>query len=228
MRITVQTIAATKDYFVGSSRIQAVRQVDFAAQKGELVCVSGRSGSGKSTLLNLLAGLEKPTSGQIILLNRHIEQMTETQRIRFRRDFVGFVFQSYNLLPQFSALENVALPLALRGTPTAERMRRAMEMLELVGLSDHAAHKPSELSGGQQQRVGIARAIITKPGIVFADEPTGNLDTKTGDEIMRLLIRIFHDWKTTLILVSHDPEMRRYTDREVRMLDGQLEAPTAD
>ena len=223
MTCAIRTKAVTKEYQVGEHRVQAVREVDFAAQLGEFLCISGRSGSGKSTLLNLLAGLERPTSGEISLLGKRIETMSETARIRFRRGHVGFVFQSYNLLPQYSAVENVALPLTLCGIPARECNRAAMEMLEMVGLADHAAHKPSELSGGQQQRAGIARAIITKPDIVFADEPTGNLDTKTGEEVMQLLIRIFREWGTTFLLVTHDTEMRRYTDREIVMLDGQIQ-----
>ena len=224
MNPAICTKSLRKDYHVGNSHVQAVRGVNIAVESGEFLCITGRSGSGKSTLLNLLAGLEKPTSGEVLLLGEHIESMTETQRLRFRRSHVGFVFQSYNLLPQYSALENVALPLALGGISVRERDRLAMEMLEMVGLSSHAAHKPSELSGGQQQRVGLARAIITKPALVFADEPTGNLDSKTGDEIMQLLIRIFLDWNTTFLLVTHDPEMRRYTDREIYMLDGQIQS----
>ena len=222
MTPAIRTKAVSKDYHVGNHRVQAVREVDFTVQPGEFLCISGRSGSGKSTFLNLLAGLEKPTSGEIALLGKRIEAMSETQRLRFRRKHVGFVFQSYNLLPQYSALENVALPLTLCGFSALEINRKAMKMLELVGLAEHAAHKPSQLSGGQQQRAGIARAIITMPDIVFADEPTGNLDTKTGDEVMRLLIRIFREWNTTFLLVTHDPEMRRYTDREVVMMDGQI------
>jgi len=223
MTPAISTGALTKEYRVGEHCVHAVRGVDFVARQGEFVCISGRSGSGKSTLLNLLAGLERPTSGQISLLGKRIETMSETGRIRFRRGHVGFVFQSYNLLPQYSALENVALPLTLAGLPARECNHRAMKMLGLVGLSEHAAHKPSELSGGQQQRAGIARAIITKPDIVFADEPTGNLDTKTGDEVMELLVRIFREWNTTFLLVTHDPEMSRYTDREIFMSDGKIQ-----
>jgi len=219
----ISTRRATKEYHVGDNCIRAVQGVDLDAEAGEFLCISGRSGSGKSTLLNLLAGLEEPTDGEIILLGEHIETMTESQRLRFRRKHVGFVFQSYNLLPQFSALENVAIPLSLRGISVRARNIQAMEMLKMVGLADHAAHKPSELSGGQQQRVSIARAIITKPDIVFADEPTGNLDTRTGDEIMGLLTGIFREWNTTFLLVTHDQEMRKYTDREIYMLDGQIQ-----
>ena len=149
--------------------------------------------------------------------------MNEKERGRFRRENIGFVFQAYNLLPQFNAWENVAVPLEIRGIPLQERRQMAMEALEMVGLTDHAEHRPAELSGGQQQRISIARAIITRPGIVFADEPTGNLDTRTGTEIMDLLTGLFRQWGTTFLLVSHDEDMNRYTDREIRLKDGKIE-----
>ena len=152
-----------------------------------------------------------------------MERLDERRRSRFRREHIGFVFQSYNLLAQDRAWENVALPLEIRGVPLKERKKRALEVLELVGLKSHAQHRPTELSGGQQQRIGIARAIITRPEIVFADEPTGNLDSRTGQEVMELLERIFREWKTTFLLVSHDEEMSLYTDREVRLRDGRIE-----
>lgn len=211
-----------KQYQVGDSVIRAVDGIDLTVRKGEFVCISGRSGSGKSTLLSLLAGLESPTEGEVVLLGAHMEQLNEKKRSRFRRKHIGFVFQSYNLLPQFNAWENVAMPLQIQGVPLKERKERAMEALELVGLSGHVQHKPAEMSGGQQQRTGIARAMITRPDIVFADEPTGNLDSGTGQEVMELLCRIFREWETTFLLVSHDEEMPRYTDREVRLKDGRI------
>lgn len=222
MEKVLETIRAVKEYQVGESKVTAVDGITMEVKQGEFVCIFGRSGSGKSTLLNLLAGLEKPTSGEVIIKGKHLEAMGEGQRNRFRREQIGFIFQSYNLLPQFSALENVAMPLALRGRPPRERKEAAKEMLELVGLGSHLRHKPSELSGGQQQRVGIARAIITRPEIVFADEPTGNLDTRTGQEVMELLTDIFHQWGTTFVLVSHDPDMRKFTDRSILLSDGRL------
>ena len=172
-----------KEYVVGDSHIHALDGVSLTVSPGEFVCISGRSGSGKSTMLNMLAGLEKPTSGEIVILDKHIENMSESARIRFRRQYIGFVFQSYNLMPQYTAVENVELPLMLRGIGKRERRKQALAVMEQVGIVSHAEHKPSELSGGQQQRVGIARALITKPPIVFADELTGNLDTnnKRGD-----------------------------------------------
>lgn len=211
-----------KEYVVGDSHIHALDGVSLTVTPGEFVCISGRSGSGKSTMLNMLAGLEKPTSGEIVILDKHIESMSESARIRFRRQYIGFVFQSYNLMPQYTAVENVELPLMLRGVGRKERRRQALAVMEQVGIVSHAEHKPSELSGGQQQRVGIARALITKPPIVFADELTGNLDTKTSAEIMDLLTGLFRSSGTTFLLVSHDPDMSRYTDRTIHLLDGKI------
>ena len=211
-----------KEYVVGDSHIHALDGVSLTVSPGEFVCISGRSGSGKSTMLNMLAGLEKPTSGEIIILDKHIENMSESARIRFRRQYIGFVFQSYNLMPQYTAVENVELPLMLRGIGKRERRKQALAVMEQVGIVSHAEHKPSELSGGQQQRVGIARALITKPPIIFADELTGNLDTKTSAEIMDLLTRLFRSSGTTFMLVSHDPDMSRYTDRTIHLLDGKI------
>ncbi len=211
-----------KEYVVGDSHIHALDGVSLTVSPGEFVCISGRSGSGKSTMLNMLAGLEKPTSGEIVILDKHIENMSESARIRFRRQYIGFVFQSYNLMPQYTAVENVELPLMLRGIGKRERRKQALAVMEQVGIVSHAEHKPSELSGGQQQRVGIARALITKPPIVFADELTGNLDTKTSAEIMDLLTELFRAGGTTFLLVSHDPDMSRYTDRTIHLLDGKI------
>ena len=211
-----------KEYVVGDSHIHALDGVSLTVSPGEFVCISGRSGSGKSTMLNMLAGLEKPTSGEIVILDKHIENMSESARIRFRRQYIGFVFQSYNLMPQYTAVENVELPLMLRGVGRRERRRQALAVMEQVGIVSHAEHKPSELSGGQQQRVGIARALITKPPIVFADELTGNLDTKTSAEIMDLLTGLFRKSGTTFMLVSHDPDMSQYTDRTIHLLDGKI------
>ena len=211
-----------KEYVVGDSHIHALDGVSLTVSPGEFVCISGRSGSGKSTMLNMLAGLEKPTSGEIVILDKHIENMSESARIRFRRQYIGFVFQSYNLMPQYTAVENVELPLMLRGIGKRERRKQALAVMEQVGIVSHAEHKPSELSGGQQQRVGIARALITKPPIVFADELTGNLDTKTSAEIMDLLTGLFRSSGTTFMLVSHDPDMSQYTDRTIHLLDGNI------
>ena len=218
----IQLQDVRKEYVVGDSHIHALDGVSLTVSHGEFVCISGRSGSGKSTMLNMLAGLEKPTSGEIVILDKHIENMSESARIRFRRQYIGFVFQSYNLMPQYTAVENVELPLMLRGIGKRERRKQALAVMEQVGIVSHAEHKPSELSGGQQQRVGIARALITKPPIIFADELTGNLDTKTSAEIMDLLTGLFRSSGTTFLLVSHDPDMSRYTDRTIHLLDGKI------
>ena len=220
---TIETNNLQKHYQVGEVQVPAVDGVNLNIREGEFVCIRGRSGSGKSTLLSLLAGLESPTDGEVVILGKHLEQMNEQERGRFRRDHIGFIFQAYNLLPQFSSWENVAVPLEIRGIPLEQRREKAMEALEMVGLRDHAEHRPTELSGGQQQRISIARAIITRPGIVFADEPTGNLDSRTGTEVMSLLTDLFRRWGTTFLVVSHDEDMNRYTDREIRLKDGKIE-----
>jgi len=211
-----------KYYTVGGNIVRALDGVDITVKKGEFVSIMGRSGSGKSTLLNMLAGLEGPTQGSIRINGQSVGRMNEKARINFRRKNIGFVFQSYNLMHQYTTLENVALPLAIRGVPFKQRSELAEEALVRVGLKEYIKHRPSELSGGEQQRVGIARALITNPPIILADEPTGNLDTRTGKEVMELLTGIFKESQTTFLLVSHDPEMEQYTDRTIRLQDGRL------
>lgn len=213
----------TKVYQMGKESIRAVNGISLRIHQGEVCCLLGKSGSGKSTLLNLIAGLEKPTSGQIIFNKKHIERMNEDQLASFRQKYVGFVFQSYNLLPTLTALENVTLPLIFKGVPVKERNERAMEMLKAVGLEERAHHKPSEMSGGQQQRVSIARAFINQPQVVFADEPTGNLDTKTTYEMMDLITGLAKEYHQTLVIVTHDLELSEYADRIVVMMDGKIE-----
>ena len=220
--IVIKTRNLSKEYRVGENAIRALDNVNVEIRRGEFVFISGKSGSGKSTMLNMLAGLESPTSGEIEILGEHIEKLSENERLRFRRKNIGFVFQSYNLMPQYTTLENIALPLAIRKMPKEKREKIARQILRLVGLEEYASHRPTELSGGQQQRVGIARAIITRPPIVFADEPTGNLDTKTSAEIMELLSGVFRKWGTTFVLVSHDLDMKKYTDRMICFSDGQV------
>ena len=213
----------TKFYRMGAETIAAVNGLNLSIRQGEVCCLFGKSGSGKSTLLNLIAGLEKPTSGQIIFNKKHIERMNEDQLAEFRQKYVGFVFQSYNLLPTLTAMENVTLPLIFRGVPVQERNERAMEMLKAVGLEGRANHKPSEMSGGQQQRVSIARAFINSPQVVLADEPTGNLDTKTTYEMMDLITGLAKKNNQTLVIVTHDMELSEYADRIVVMMDGKIE-----
>ena len=217
------TVADLKKYYtVGPNTVKALDGVSLDVKSGEFVGVMGRSGSGKSTLLNMLAGLESPTDGFLEIDGEPVGILSERKRIQFRRNSIGFVFQSYNLMPQYTTLENVALPLAIRGVSKRVRDELAEEALYRVGLQDNLRHRPSELSGGEQQRVAIARAIIAKPPIVLADEPTGNLDTKTSDEVMQLLTELFREEKTTFVLVTHDPEMRRYMDRTICLRDGRL------
>lgn len=208
---------------MGSESIPAVNGISLNIRQGEVCCLLGKSGSGKSTLLNLMAGLEKPTEGQIIFHKKHIERMDEDQLADFRQKYVGFVFQSYNLLPTLTAMENVTLPLIFKGVPVKERNERAMEILQAVGLEERAFHKPHEMSGGQQQRVSIARAFINQPPVVFADEPTGNLDTKTTYEMMDLITGLANKNKQTLVIVTHDLELSEYADRIVMLQDGKIE-----
>lgn len=212
-----------KVYRMGDEKINAVNNVSLNIKSGEICCLLGKSGSGKSTLLNLLAGLEKPTKGAIIINKHHIERMNENQLAFFRQKYIGFVFQSYNLLSTLTALENVTLPLIFNRVPKKEREQRAMKMLKAVGLSERAKHKPSEMSGGQQQRVSIARAFINNPQVIFADEPTGNLDTKTTYEMMDLITGMARKNNQTLVVVTHDLEISSYADRIVHFSDGIIE-----
>lgn len=212
-----------KVYRVGNEKVVALDRIDLTIGKGEFCCLLGTSGSGKSTMLNLMAGLEKPTRGSIVIKGQHVEKMSEKKLARFRQDYLGFVFQSYNLLPALTALENVSLPLTFKGVPRAIREKRAKAVLEAVGLATHLKHKPSQMSGGQQQRVGIARAFVCKPEIVFADEPTGNLDSKTTREVMQLITEIARENQQTLVIVTHDIEIARYADRIIHILDGNIE-----
>lgn len=210
----------TKVYHVGSVDVHALRGVDLTVAPGELCCIIGRSGSGKSTLLNLLAGLEPATSGEIIIANKHLERMNQSELILFRQKHVGFIFQSFNLMPYYTALENVAFPLSFRGVPKAVRLRMAKEALKTVGLESHMKHKPSQMSGGQQQRVGIARALVTDPEIIFADEPTGNLDSKSSRAVIRSFEQAKSALEATIFMVTHDSFAASFCDRVVILRDG--------
>lgn len=212
----------TKIYTIGATKLRALDAVTLNIYPGEFACIIGRSGSGKSTLLNMIAGLEKPTRGRIRVAGKQIERMSESELVKFRLDNVGFVFQSFNLFAMHTALDNVAMPLMYKGVNRAVRQKRARAMLGAVGLRSHMMHKPAQMSGGQQQRVGIARALVTRPKILFADEPTGNLDLKTSREVLRLVRAICKERGTTLIMVTHDPEMAQYADRVVQLLDGHV------
>ncbi|MDL2235072.1 ABC transporter ATP-binding protein [Christensenellaceae bacterium OttesenSCG-928-L17] len=211
-----------KVYRVGAVDIHALRGVSMQLRRGEICCVVGRSGSGKSTLLNMLAGLEGPTSGEIVIARQHVEKMTQGELILFRQKHVGFIFQSFNLMPYYTAQENVAFPLVFRGIPKKKRLEMAREILCAVGLETHLKHKPMQMSGGQQQRVGIARALVSNPEIIFADEPTGNLDSKTSDEVMHMICNIARERNKTLIMVTHDANMAAFTDKAVHLLDGTI------
>ncbi len=211
-----------KIYKVGSTKVHALNGVDFEVREGEFCAIVGTSGSGKSTLLNMLAGLEKPSKGEIVIDGQHIEKMNEKQLVKFRRENVGFIFQSFNLLGTLNALENVALPLSFRGIPKPVRLKRAMKMLRMVGLKEHAMHKPNQMSGGQQQRVGMARALVVNPKIMFADEPTGNLDSRTSKEMMRLMRYIVNEHKKTLVMVTHDDSLAAIADKVIRIVDGKI------
>jgi putative ABC transport system ATP-binding protein len=212
-----------KVYRVGNEKVIALENIDLSIGKGEICCLLGTSGSGKSTLLNLMAGLEKPTRGEIIIKNTHVEKLDEKRLVLFRQKYVGFVFQSYNLLPNLTAMENVGLPLAFKGIPRWIRDKKSKQMLSSVGLKSHSNRKPSQMSGGQQQRVGIARAFVGNPEIVFADEPTGNLDSKTTVEVMDLITGIARKNNQTLIIVTHDTNIAGYADKIIHILDGNIE-----
>ena len=212
-----------KVYRMGDEKVIALDSVNFSIEQGEFCCLLGTSGSGKSTLLNLMAGLEKPTKGEIKIKDKHVEKMSEKQLAVFRRNHVGFVFQSYNLLPALTAMENVSLPLIFKGISKSVRDKRAADMLKSVGLEKRLKHKPSQMSGGQQQRVSIARAFIGNPEIVFADEPTGNLDTKTSGEVMDLMTTMARKNRQTLIIVTHDVEIADYADKIIHVRDGNIE-----
>lgn len=211
-----------KIYRVGDERVRALNGVSFKIYEGEFCAIVGTSGSGKSTLLNMMAGLEKPTKGQVVIKNTHIEKLNENKLVKFRREHVGFIFQSFNLLGTMNAIENVALPLTFRGVRRKVRMAKAERMIELVGLAKHKKHKPNQMSGGQQQRVGMARALVLDPDIVFADEPTGNLDSATSAEMMSLMRKVVNEQKKTLVMVTHDDHLASYADRIIRIVDGKI------
>lgn len=211
-----------KLYRVGDSVVRALDGVDFSINEGEFCAIVGTSGSGKSTLLNMLAGLEKPTKGEVVINGEHIECLNEDQLVKFRRDHVGFIFQSFHLIGTMNALENVALPLSFRGEKRETRLKKADKMLELVNLTKHKKHLPNQMSGGQQQRVGVARALVVNPKIIFADEPTGNLDSHTSEEVMKLMQKVVREQKKTLVMVTHDRGLASYADRIFHISDGKI------
>ena len=212
-----------KFYKAGENVVKALNGVTLTIQDGEFCAIIGPSGSGKSTLLNMIAGLEPPTKGEIIINGEHLEKYSENQLVAFRRKNVGFIFQSYNLIPTMTAVDNVAFPLVFRGVDKKTRIQTAEKYLDLVGLSDSKNNLGNAMSGGQQQRVGIARALAMSPKIIFADEPTGNLDTKSSAETLTLLKKIVEEDKTTLIMVTHDPKIASFADRQIRIVDGMVD-----
>lgn len=223
MPAVIDIHALTKTYVMGQTQVRALRGIDLQIQTNEYVALMGPSGSGKSTLMNLLGCLDTPTAGTYLLDGRDVSQMDDTELANIRNEKIGFVFQTFNLLPRQTTLENVALPLVYAGLGRKERQQRAAEVLDSVGLGDRLDHRPNELSGGQRQRVAIARALVNRPAIILADEPTGNLDTKTSIEIME----IFEDIQArgnTVILVTHEPDIAEHAHRIVRLRDGETES----
>lgn len=221
-----QPVITVKDlykiYRVGETRVRALNGVDFTINRGDFCSIVGTSGSGKSTLLNMMAGLEKPTKGEIVIAGEHMEKKTENQLVAFRREHIGFIFQSFNLLGTMNAIENVALPLTFQGMDKKSRNKKAEEMLDLVGLTKHKKHKPNQMSGGQQQRVGVARALVVEPEIIFADEPTGNLDSNTSVEVMNLMKKIVREKNQTLVMVTHDNYLAGLADVILHIKDGKI------
>jgi putative ABC transport system ATP-binding protein len=218
----IETTAISKIYKMGNQTVEALKSIDIVINKGEYVAFMGPSGSGKSTLMNIIGCLDTPTAGTYILNNNDVSDLTENELAQIRNKEIGFVFQTFNLLPRASALENVALPLIYAGFSKSDREEKALEALNNVGLGTRADHKPNELSGGQRQRVAIARALVNDPSIILADEPTGNLDTKTSYDIMELFQQL-HDKGNTIIMVTHEDDIAHYAHRIVRLRDGLIE-----
>lgn len=213
----------TKEFNLGKESVQVLKGINLDIKKGEFISLLGKSGSGKSTLLNLLAGLEKPTEGEITLKGHRIEKLSETGITNIRKKHIGFIFQSYNLLAGHTALSNVMLPMIFNGVPKTIRIERAKKMLEAVDLADRMYHLPNQMSGGQQQRVSIARAFVNNPEIIFADEPTGNLDSKTTKQVMDLMMQIINENNQTMVMVTHDPDTSKFSDRIFHMKDGLID-----
>ncbi|WP_037603888.1 ABC transporter ATP-binding protein [Streptacidiphilus rugosus] len=211
-----------KSFGTGRAAVHALRGVSFTAERGQLTALAGRSGSGKTTLLNLVGGLDQADSGRIQVDGLDLSDLSEPERLRVRRDRIGFVFQSFGLLPVLTAAENVGVPLRLRRTPPVEREARVREVLALVGLSDHAEQRPGELSGGQQQRVAIARALVDRPALIIADEPTGQLDSETGRAIMHLLHALVRSAGVAVVVATHDPHLMERADRVLELRDGRI------
>ena len=220
----IRTVGLRKVYAVGKERVVALNDVNINVEKGEFCCIVGQSGSGKSTLLNQLAGLEKPTKGKVFIGRHEISAMTENELASFRQAHLGFIFQSYNLLPSMTAAENVALPLMFKGMGRRQRMALAKQELKNMGLASRMNHLPTEMSGGQQQRVGIARAFVGKPKVIFADEPTGNLDSKTSRQVLLRMLEMSKKDQITFVMVTHEPSLAACADRIITILDGRVQS----
>ena len=227
MSVLIKATDVHRDYRMGEQHVHALRGINLEIEEGEFVALLGRSGSGKSTLLNVIGGLDRPTRGRIEVAGRELSSLSSSALSLYRRSTVGFIFQSFNLVPRLRAWENVGLPMIFSGHSRQERRKRAMEMLERVSLLQRANHQSSQLSGGEQQRVAVARALVNKPRILLCDEPTGNLDSATSVEIMELIVQT-HREGNTILLVTHDPEIaQRHATRTLRMSDGQFSEETA-
>ncbi len=222
METVISLDKIVKNYYIGSIVVEALRSVDVEIKTNEYVAIMGPSGSGKSTLMNLVGALDTPTSGEYILNGTDVSKMDDDRLAEIRNQEIGFIFQTFNLLPRYTALENVTLPLIYAGIGKSDRVAKATKTLEEVGLGDRMDHRPNELSGGQRQRVAVARALVNDPSIILADEPTGNLDSKTSADIMKLFGQI-HDRGNTIILVTHEEDIARYAHRIIRLLDGEID-----
>ncbi len=222
MSLAIETIGLGKEYGAGQLSVHALQNVNFKANKSEFIAVLGASGSGKTTLLNILGTLDKPTSGQVFIEGKDLSSLKEKGIVELRRRKIGFIFQFYNLMPVLTSFENIELPMIISGVPKKQAQDRAKELLTAVGLADRANHRPDELSGGQQQRVAVARALANKPTLILADEPTGDLDSATGEQVMALLLKLSKEQETTVLAATHDLSILKLADRALRMKDGKV------